>query len=45
MTRQWKSETSNFAFGRIMKGTAYVAMAMLKLQVYEQQDVSKENAV
>ena len=35
MTNQWKSGTGNCAFSRIAKGTAYPAMAMLKLPVYE----------
>jgi hypothetical protein len=35
MTEQWKSVTGNCAFDRIVKGTAYPAMAMLKLLVYE----------
>ena len=35
MTKQWKSGTGNCAFGRIVKGTAYPAMAMLKLPVCE----------
>ena len=35
MTEQWKSATGNCAFGRIVKGTAYPAMAMLKLPVYK----------
>ncbi len=33
MTQQWKSGTGNCAFSRIAKGTAYPAMAMLKLPV------------
>ena len=35
MTKQWKSGTGNCAFDRIVKGTAYPAMAMLKLPVCE----------
>ena len=35
MTEQWKFVTGNCAFGRKVKGTAYPAMAMLKLPRYE----------
>ncbi len=35
MTKPWKSGTSNCASGGIVKGIAYLAMAMLKLPVYK----------